>query len=80
MTIAWVCSLLFVLIAPFLPNDRVTPTVPWFVVPTVGMSVIVIGTIYWVYWFKLWPLFGWAVEAEIETLPDGSERVKYSVG
>ncbi|KAI3322954.1 amino acid transporter [Xylariaceae sp. AK1471] len=76
-TIAWVLSLLFILIAPFIPNDRVTPTIPWYVFPTVGISVIALATAYWFYWFKLWPLFGWAVETKIEPLPDGSERVKY---
>ncbi|KAI0171910.1 amino acid transporter [Hypoxylon sp. FL1284] len=79
LTIGWVCSLLFVLIAPFLPNNRVTPTIPWYVVPTVGMSVIAIGTVYWFCWFRLWPMLGWAIEAEVRTLPDGSERVRYSV-
>lgn len=80
LTILWVFSLLFVLIAPFVPNNRVTPTIPWFVVPTVGCSVVAIGTLYWFYWFKLWPMLGWAVETDKEVLPDGSERVKYSVG
>lgn len=78
-TIAWAISLLFLLIAPFIPNQRVTPTIPWYVVPTVGISVIALATVYWFYWFKLWPMFGWSVETRIETLPDGSERVRYEV-
>ncbi|KAG8161989.1 hypothetical protein KVR01_007754 [Diaporthe batatas] len=43
-------------------------------IPTVGCSVVAIGTLYWFYWFKLWPMLGWAVETEKEVLPDGSER------
>ncbi len=79
LTVPWALSLLFVLSAPFIKNNTITPTVPWFVVPTVGCSIIVIGTIYWVYWFKIWPLFGYNIEHHVEVLPDGSERVRYVV-
>ncbi|KAK4208435.1 amino acid permease-domain-containing protein [Rhypophila decipiens] len=80
LTVTWALSLLFVLSAPFIKNNTITPTVPWFVVPTVGCSVVVIGTIYWAYWFKIWPLFGYNIEHHVEVLPDGSERVRYVHG
>ncbi|KAK0710634.1 amino acid/polyamine transporter I [Lasiosphaeris hirsuta] len=77
LTIPWAVCLLYVLFAPFMQNSIITPTIPWYVVPTVGCSIFVLGTIYWVYWFRIWPLFGYSVAHEREVLPDGSERIKY---
>ncbi|KAK3318146.1 amino acid permease-domain-containing protein [Apodospora peruviana] len=78
LTIPWALSLLFVLSAPFIRNNTITSTIPWYVVPTVGCSILVIGSAYWVYWLKIWPLFGYSVKHEREVLPDGSERIKYT--
>jgi len=79
LTIPWALSLVFVLSAPFIKNNTITPAIPWFVVPIVGCSIIVIGTLYWIYWFHIWPLFGYSVEHNVIVLPDGSERVEYVV-
>lgn len=79
LTIPWAVCLLYALFAPFMKNSIVTPTIPWYVVPTVGSSILALGTIYWVYWFKVWPLFGFSVVHEREVLPDDSERIRYVV-
>ncbi|KAK4221728.1 amino acid permease-domain-containing protein [Podospora fimiseda] len=79
LTVPWALCLLYVLFAPFMKNSIVTPTIPWYVVPTVGCSILVLGPVYWVYWFRIWPLFGYSVVHEREILPDGSERIKYVV-
>jgi hypothetical protein len=79
LTVPWALCLLYVLFAPFMKNSIVTPTIPWYVVPTVGCSILVLGPVYWVYWFRIWPLFGYSVVHEREILSDGSERIKYVV-
>jgi phosphatidylinositol 4-kinase B len=71
-------SLLFVLGAPFIPNNR-DAAIPHYVVPALGTSMLGIGTIYWVIWAKLLPLMGFHIQHEIVQMPDGSERVKYKV-
>jgi amino acid transporter len=78
LTIFWIMSLLYVIAAPFIPNS-LPPNVPFYVVPTLGTSLLAIGTVYWVLWAKILPLFGFHIQHEIEQLPDGSERVKYIV-
>jgi phosphatidylinositol 4-kinase len=76
LTIFWCLSLLYVIAAPFIPN-KLPPSVPFYVVPTLGTSLLAIGTAYWLLWAKVLPLFGFHIQHEIEQLPDGSERVKY---
>ncbi len=78
-TIFWLCSLAFVIIAPFFRNTTVTPQIPWYIVPTIGTSILVIGPFYWFLWARVWPRFGYAIEHEVKELPDGSEVVKYVV-
>lgn len=79
-TIFWVCSLLFVLFAPFMKNTTLTPTIPWYVVPTVGCCMFAAGTVYWVMWAKVLPmLLGYKIEPQKEVLADGSEVIKYVV-
>ncbi|KAK0645905.1 amino acid permease-domain-containing protein [Cercophora newfieldiana] len=78
LTIFWILSLLFVLGAPFIPNNR-DAAIPHYVVPALGTSMLGIGTLYWVVWAKLLPLMGFHIQHEIVQMPDGSERVKYKV-
>lgn len=78
LTIFWIFSLLFVLGAPFIPNNR-DAAIPHYVVPALGTSMLGIGTIYWLIWAKLLPLMGFHIQHEIVQMPDGSERVKYKV-
>lgn len=79
-TIFWVFSLLFVLCAPFIKNKTLTPTISWFVAPTVGLSVLGFGTLYWFVWSKVSPaLLGYRIEPVKQVLVDGSELIKYVV-
>jgi amino acid transporter len=78
LTIFWIVSLLFVQVAPFIENDFLK-YVPYFVFPTLGTSLLVIGTGYWFVWAKVLPAFGYHIQHEIVQMPDGSERVKYKV-
>ncbi|KAL1839934.1 hypothetical protein VTJ49DRAFT_978 [Mycothermus thermophilus] len=78
LTIFWIISLLFVLAAPFIDN-KFLQTVPFYVVPTLGTSLLAIGTAYWLGWAKVLPAFGYHIQHEIVQMPDGSERVKYKV-
>jgi hypothetical protein len=71
-------SLLFVQAAPFIPNQFLS-NVPFYVVPTLGTSLLGLGTVYWLGWAKLLPAFGYDIQHEIVQMPDGSERVKYKV-
>ncbi|KAF2746086.1 amino acid transporter [Sporormia fimetaria CBS 119925] len=77
-TVFWIISLLFVLLAPFMKNTTLTPTIPWYVVPTVGCCMLVAGTLYWVMWAKVLPaLMGYRIEPHKQVLADGSEVIKY---
>jgi hypothetical protein len=78
LTIFWIVSLLFVQAAPFIPNDFLE-RVPFYVVPTLGTSLLAIGAVYWLIWAKVLPAFGYHIQHEIVQMPDGSERVKYKV-
>jgi len=71
-------SLLFVQAAPFIPNEFLE-SVPFYVVPTLGTSLLAFGTVYWLVWAKVLPAFGYHIQHEIVQMPDGSERVKYKV-
>ncbi|KAL2156535.1 hypothetical protein VTH82DRAFT_1280 [Thermothelomyces myriococcoides] len=76
MTIFWILALLFVQVAPFIENDFLE-NLPFYVFPTLGTSLLVIGTAYWLVWAKVLPAFGYQIQHEVVQLPDGSERVKY---
>lgn len=78
MTIFWILALLFVQVAPFIENDFLE-NLPFYVFPTLGTSLLVIGTAYWLVWAKVLPAFGYQIQHEVVQLPDGSERVKYKV-
>lgn len=78
LTIFWTVSLLFVQAAPFIPNELLV-SVSSYVVPTLGTSLLAIGTVYWFVWAKVLPAFGYHIQHEIVQMPDGSERVKYKV-
>ena len=78
LTVFWIISLLYVIGAPFIQNNFLE-SVPFYVVPVLGTSLLVLGLLYWFVWAKLLPLFGFSIQHEIEQLPDGSERVRYIV-
>ncbi|KAL1875908.1 hypothetical protein VTK73DRAFT_9763 [Phialemonium thermophilum] len=76
LNIFWIASLLYVIGAPFIPNNFLS-AIPFYVVPVLGTSLLVIGSLYWLVWAKVLPMFGFHIQHEVEQLPDGSERVKY---
>lgn len=78
LTIFWITSLLYSVGAPFAPN-RMIDAVPYWIVPTLGTSMLAIGVGYWMVWANLLPLIGFQIQHEVIQLPDGSERVKYVV-
>ncbi|KAH6624242.1 phosphatidylinositol 4-kinase-like protein [Chaetomium sp. MPI-SDFR-AT-0129] len=78
LTIFWTLALLFVQVAPFIENNFLSH-VKYYVFPTLGTSLLAIGTIYWLVWAKLLPALGYHIQHEIVQMPDGSERVKYKV-
>jgi hypothetical protein len=67
-----------VLGAPFIKNNQLN-AIPYWVVPTLGTSMLAIGVVYWLVWAKVLPLLGFHIQHEIVQMPDGSERVKYKV-
>jgi len=76
LTVFWILCLVFTLATPFIPNDLLH-SIPSYVVPTLGVGMLAIGTLYWVLWAKVLPSLGFRVQHEIVLLPDGSERVKF---
>ncbi|KAK4188704.1 putative permease [Podospora australis] len=76
LTIFWIVSLLFVQSVMFIPNN-ILVSIPSYVVPALGTSLLAIGTVYWIIWAKVLPYFGYHIQHEIVQMPDGSERVKY---
>lgn len=77
MTAFWIISLLYSLAAPFTPIALWGRTIPYYVMPTLGTSMLAIGVGYWLVWANLLPMFGYQIQHEVVQLPDGSERVKY---
>ncbi|AEO68996.1 uncharacterized protein THITE_155652 [Thermothielavioides terrestris NRRL 8126] len=65
--------------APFIPNYFLV-NVQFCVVPTLGTSLLAIGTVYWFVWARVLPAFGHHIQHEIIQMLDGSERVKYKRG
>lgn len=76
LTIFWIATLLYSVAAPFSTN-KMLKSVDYWVVPTLGTSVLAIGVAYWTVWANLLPLLGFQIQHEVIQLPDGSERVKY---
>ncbi|KAK4212393.1 phosphatidylinositol 4-kinase-like protein [Rhypophila decipiens] len=79
LTLFWIIGLLFSLSAPFVPNNLLGSDVPFYVVPTLGTSMLAIGAGYWLIWAKVLPALGFQIQHEIVQMPDGSERVKYKL-
>ena len=79
LTVFWLLSLVFTLAAPFIPNTSFLTSIPFYVVPVLGTSLLAIGLAYWFLWAKILPLMGFHILHEVVQLPDGSERVKYTV-
>lgn len=73
-------SNVFLAVVPFIPPDGVTDPdgYPYYVFPVVGVSVLLLGAVYWVAWIKLFPkLGGYRVVGERTLLEDGAETVRY---
>ena len=78
LTIFWLFCLLYVIAAPWIPNNLLA-SIPFYVVPVLGTGMLFVGVGYWLFWAKLLPMLGFHIQHEIIQLPDGSERVKYIV-
>lgn len=74
ITIFWICSLTFVIITSFFHSSALRQTIPSYIVPIVGSSVLIGGVLYWVAWAKVWPLLG------IKTKRKSRERIGESEG
>ncbi|KKA28283.1 hypothetical protein TD95_001846, partial [Thielaviopsis punctulata] len=76
VTVFYALSLLFTLAVPFVPNDLLG-SIPFWVLPTVGTSMLAVGALYWLIWANVLPMLGFHMQHEIEVMQDGSERVRY---
>ncbi|CUS11167.1 unnamed protein product [Tuber aestivum] len=81
-TLMFCLACLFLLIAPFIPNEYgdgslLTGSIPYYVFPTVGCCVLASGLIYWVGFAKIWPKFGFTLEVERTEDEFGNEVIKY---
>jgi len=84
-TLAFCFACVFLLIAPFVPNEYggkslLTKSIPYFVFPTVGCGVLAAGFIYWFGFAKIWPKIGFTLEVERTEDEFGHEVIKYKVG
>lgn len=84
-TLAFCISSVFLLFAPFIPNEiggksLLTKSIPYFVFPTVGCCVLAAGFVYWFGFAKIWPKIGFTLEVERTEDEFGHEVIKYKVG
>ena len=55
-------------------------TIPSYVAPVVGTSVLGFGIIYWFGFAKVLPALGYSIDSDPDELVDGSRVVTYRVG
>lgn len=80
LMIFWMVLLLFVQVVMFILNQVfMMERLLYYVVFMLGMSLLVIGMVYWLIWVKVLFVFGYYIQYEIVQMFDGSERVKYKV-
>jgi hypothetical protein len=77
-TLAYIIGCLFLVIAPFIPNDLFfKDDIPYYVFPTVSCCALILGFLYWVGFAKLLLIFGFAIEVERMEDEHGNEVIKY---
>ncbi|CAH0054761.1 unnamed protein product [Clonostachys solani] len=70
----------FLLVAPFLAPDKGTSdtSIVYWAYPLVGISVIIVGVIYWVTWKQALPkLFNYQLKEEKQALKDGTVVTRF---
>lgn len=70
----------FLLVAPFLrpPGGKGDTSLPYWLYPIVGISVLAGGVVYWAVWYKIMPTIGrYRLVPKHETLKDGTVVVVY---
>ncbi|KAI9003636.1 amino acid/polyamine transporter I [Gaertneriomyces semiglobifer] len=78
VTFLFLLSNIFLAVVPFIPPIKETTSYPYYVFPLVGVSVLVLGAVYWAFWKHILPKFGgYSIVAERNTLEDGTEVVRY---
>ncbi|CAG9983960.1 unnamed protein product [Clonostachys byssicola] len=80
ISILWFLSNVFLVIVPFIPpvGDWNADGYPYYIFPVVGVLVLVLGGIYWVFWTIILPrIGGYQVVAERTFDEDGVEVVRY---
>lgn len=70
----------FLAIVPFIPPEGSwnADGYPYYVFPVVGVGVLILGGVYWVFWTKILPHFGgYRIVAERSFDETGTEVVRY---
>ncbi|RPB05326.1 amino acid transporter [Choiromyces venosus 120613-1] len=84
ITILFLLSNAFLVIVPFIPPEggisASTPSISFYVFPTVGTLVLAAGVVYWALYTRVFPwIGGYHIEVEKKTLEDGTEVVRYKM-
>jgi len=80
ISILWFISNLFLVIVPFLPPRESWDAqgYPYYVFPIVGVGVLLLGAVYWLFWTKIIPrIGGYKVVADRTFDESGVEVVRY---
>ena len=80
-TVFFIFAHLVSVVVPFIPpreGKGIFQSIPYYVFPMVGLSILLVGVIYWFVFVKVVPkLRGYKLVVERETLSDGKEVVRY---
>ncbi|KAK7535397.1 high affinity methionine permease [Phyllosticta citribraziliensis] len=80
VAIFYLAAQCFLLIAPFLrpPGGKGDTSLPYWLYPIVGISILVLSVVYWAVWRKLLPWLGkYRLEPVHEKLTDGTRVIVY---
>ncbi|CAG9952372.1 unnamed protein product [Clonostachys rosea f. rosea IK726] len=80
ISILWFLSNVFLVIVPFIPpvGDWNADGYPYYIFPVVGVLVLILGGVYWIFWTIILPrIGGYQVVAERTFDEDGVEVVRY---
>ena len=77
VTLLYAASNAFLAIVPFIPPDEKETTYPHYVFPLVGISVLLLGAAYWVYWAVVKPAIGGYKIVTERFVEDGNEVVRH---
>jgi hypothetical protein len=80
IAVLYLAANIFLAVTPFIPpdGDWNAEGYPYYVFPVVGVGVLLLGVVYWVFWTKIVPkVGGYKVVAERYVDADEVEHVKY---